>query len=77
MTEKDVVKLYEEGKSIDYIIDKYYKEARKPVKVVNTYSRSIIYIHNDTIKKSNVRGLIYNIIYNYKYKNNKNNRLKV
>lgn len=71
MTEKDVIGLYKEGRSIDYIIDKYYKEACKPIKVTNTCRGVNMYIRDVTIKKGNIRGLIYNIIYNYKYKNNK------
>ena len=69
MESVDIMKLYEQGYSIDYIIKKIYLAKIKENKVINARTKKIILIEN-TIPKKDVSGHVYKIIYkNLKEKN--------
>lgn len=61
---KDVIDLYKQGYSIDYIINKFYRLEKRENKVINLKMRKIIMITNN-VTKENMRTKIYNILYGY------------
>lgn len=62
MTSENILDLYKQGHSIDYIIQQCYRSKTRENKIINFQTRRIICIQND-IKKSDVRGYVYKIIY--------------
>lgn len=64
MTSENVLRLYKQGYSIDYIINQYYLSKKKENKIINLRTRKIILVET-RVKKSDVRGEVYKIIYAY------------
>ena len=62
MTSDNIVDLYKQGYSIDYIVNKYYHSKQNDNKILNLRTKKIILIENHT-KKSDIRGEVYRIIY--------------
>lgn len=60
----DVISLYEEGFSIDYIINKIFKFSNSHNRIYKNSANQII-IFRPYVKKDFIRGQVYNIIYNY------------
>lgn len=66
MTSLDIVKLYEKGYSIDYIVNVYYRDKKKNSNDVVSYlDNRILIIKRDTLKKSDCKHDVEKFIYNY------------
>lgn len=59
-----IIKLYEEGYSLEYIINQLYYERKRENKVINLEMKKIILITNDYTKK-NAKEEVYKIIYEF------------
>lgn len=59
-----IIKLYEEGYSLEYIINQLYYERKRENKVINLEMEKIILITNDYTKK-NAKEEVYKIIYEF------------
>ena len=59
-----IIKLYEEGYSLKYIINQLYYERKKENRVINLKMKKIILITNDYTKK-NAKEEVYKIIYEF------------
>ncbi len=63
MEDNEIIKLYEQGHSINYIINKCYKADLRENKVINLHDKRRIIVINNKILKDNVRGRVYRLIY--------------
>lgn len=63
MEDNEIIKLYEQGHSINYIINKCYKADVRENKVINLHDKRRIIVINNKILKDNVRGRVYRLIY--------------
>lgn len=59
-----IIKLYEEGYSLEYIINQLYYERKRENKVINLEMKKIILITNDYTKR-NAKEEVYKIIYEF------------
>lgn len=64
MNRDRIIKLYEEGYSLEYIINQLYYERKRENKVINLEMKKIILITNDYTKK-NAKEEVYKIIYEF------------
>lgn len=64
MDKNRIIKLYENGYSLEYIIDQLYYEKKRENKVINLEMKKIILITNDYTKK-NAKEEVYKIIYEF------------
>lgn len=64
MDRNRIIKLYEEGYSLEYIINQLYYERKIENKVINLEMKKIILITNDYTKK-NAKEEVYKIIYEF------------
>lgn len=64
MDKNRIIKLYEEGYSLEYIINQLYYERKIENKVINLEMKKIILITNDYTKK-NAKEEVYKIIYEF------------
>lgn len=64
MNRNRIIKLYEEGYSLEYIINQLYYERKRENKVINLEMKKIILITNDYTKK-NAKEEVYKIIYEF------------
>lgn len=64
MDKNRIIKLYEEGYGLEYIINQLYYEKRRENKVINLEMKKIILITNDYTKK-NAKEEVYKIIYEF------------
>lgn len=64
MDKNRIIKLYEEGYSLEYIINQLYYERKRENKVINLEMKKIILITNDYTKK-NAKEEVYKIIYEF------------
>ena len=60
----DVVDLYNQGFSIDYIIKAYYRYKNKDCKRIEKRNDCII-IHNKLITKQEARNYVYEVLYKH------------
>lgn len=63
MEDNEIIKLYDQGHSINYIINKCYKADVRENKVINLHDKRRIIVINNKILKDNVRGRVYRLIY--------------
>ena len=63
MEDNEIIKLYEQGHSINYIINKCYNADLRENKVINLHDKRRIIVINNKILKDNVRGRVYRLIY--------------
>lgn len=64
MDKNSIIKLYENGYSLEYIINQLYYERKKENKIINFEMKKIILITNDYTKK-NAKEEVYKIIYDF------------
>ncbi len=64
MDRNRIIKLYEDGYSLEYIINQLYYERKRENKVINLKMKKIILITNDYTKK-NAKEEVYKIIYEF------------
>lgn len=64
MDKSRIIKLYEDGYSLEYIINQLYYERKRENKIINLEMKKIILITNDYTKK-NAREEVYKIIYEF------------
>jgi len=64
MDKNRIIKLYEDGYSLEYIINQLYYERKRENKVINLEMKKIILITNDYTKK-NAKEEVYKIIYEF------------
>ncbi len=64
MNKNRIIKLYENGYSLEYIINQLYYEKKRENKVINLEMKKIILITNDYTKK-NAKEEVYKIIYEF------------
>lgn len=64
MSDNEIVDLYKEGYSIDYIINQLYYEKKRENKIINLEMKKIILITNDYSKR-NAKEEVYKIIYEF------------
>ncbi len=64
MDRNRIIKLYEEGYSLEYIINQLYYERKRENKVINLEMKKIILVANDYTKK-NAKEEVYKIIYEF------------
>lgn len=64
MDKSRIIKLYEDGYSLEYIINQLYYERKRENKVINLEMKKIILITNDYTKK-NAKEEVYKIIYEF------------
>lgn len=64
MNRDRIIKLYEEGYSLEYIINQLYYERKRENKVINLEMKKIILITNDYTKR-NAKEEVYKIIYEF------------
>lgn len=64
MDKNRIIKLYENGYSLEYIINQLYYERKKENKIINLEMKKIILITNDYTKK-NAKEEVYKIIYEF------------
>lgn len=64
MDRNRIIKLYEEGYSLEYIINQLYYERKRENKIINLEIKKIILITNDYTKK-NAKEEVYKIIYEF------------
>lgn len=64
MDRNRIIKLYEEGYSLEYIINQLYYERKRENKIINLEMKKIILITNDYTKK-NAKEEVYKIIYEF------------
>lgn len=64
MDKNSIIKLYENGYSLEYIINQLYYERKKENKIINFEMKKIILITNDYTKK-NAKEEVYKIIYEF------------
>ena len=65
MNRLDVVEMYRQGYSINYIVNKFFNSEKFYSKIINTTNKRIIII-NSPIKKGDIRAQVYRIIYEEK-----------
>lgn len=63
MEDDEIIDLYVQGHSINYIINKCYKADLRENKVINLHDKRRIIVINNKILKDNVRGRVYRLIY--------------
>lgn len=64
MDKNRIIKLYENGYSLEYIINQLYYEKKRENKVINLEMKKNILITNDYTKK-NAKEEVYKIIYEF------------
>ncbi len=64
MDKNRIIKLYEDGYSLEYIINQLYYERKRKNKIINLEMKKIILITNDYTKK-NAKEEVYKIIYEF------------
>lgn len=64
MDKNRIIKLYEDGYSLEYIINQLYYERKRENKIINLEMKKIILITNDYTKK-NAKEEVYKIIYEF------------
>lgn len=64
MDKNGIIKLYEDGYSLEYIINQLYYERKRKNKIINLEMKKIILITNDYTKK-NAKEEVYKIIYEF------------
>lgn len=64
MDKNGIIKLYEDGYSLEYIINQLYYERKRKNKIINLEMKKIILITNDYTKK-NAKEDVYKIIYEF------------
>lgn len=64
MDKDRIIKLYEEGYSLEYIINQLYYKRKRENKVINLKMKKIILITNDYTKK-NAKEEVYKVIYEF------------
>lgn len=64
MDKNRIIKLYENGYSLEYIINQLYYERKRENKIINLEMKKIILITNDYTKK-NAKEEVYKIIYEF------------
>ena len=64
MDNNKIIDLYENGYSIDYIINKVYYDSKRENKVINLKMRKIILIDNN-FTKTNAKEKVYKVVYDY------------
>ncbi len=64
MNKNRIIKLYEDGYSLEYIINQLYYERKRENKIINLEMKKIILITNDYTKK-NAKEEVYKIIYEF------------
>ena len=64
MDKNSIIKLYENGYSLEYIINQLYYERKKENKIINLEMKKIILITNDYTKK-NAKEEVYKIVYEF------------
>lgn len=64
MDKNRIIKLYENGYSLEYIINQLYYERKKENKIINLKMKKIILITNNYTKK-NAKEEVYKIIYEF------------
>ena len=64
MDKNKIIELYNEGYSLEYIINQLYYEKRRENKIINLEMKKIILITNDYSKK-NAKEEVYKIIYEF------------
>lgn len=64
MDKNRIIKLYEDGYSLEYIINQLYYERKRENKIINLEMKKIILITNDYTKK-NAKEEVYKIIYKF------------
>lgn len=64
MDKNRIIKLYEDGYSLEYIINQLYYERKRENKIINLEMKKIILITNDYTKK-NAKDEVYKIIYEF------------
>lgn len=70
MNRLDVVKLYEQGYSIDYIINAYYRDKKKNSRDICSYlDNKILIIKRDNVKKLDCRHDVETFLYDYLFGN--------
>lgn len=63
MSDDDIIKLFEEGHSINYIINKCYKADLRENKIINLHDNRRIIVINNKLLKESVRGRVYKVLY--------------
>ena len=64
MDNNKIIDLYENGYSIDYIINKVYYDSKIENKVIDLKMRKIILIDNN-FTKTNAKEKVYKVVYDY------------
>lgn len=64
MDKSRIIKLYENGYSLEYIINQLYYERKRKNKIINLEMKKIILITNVYTKK-NAKEEVYKIIYEF------------
>lgn len=64
MDKNKIIELYNEGYSLEYIINQLYYEKRRENKIINLEMKKIILITNDYLKR-NAKEEVYKIIYEF------------
>lgn len=64
MEKSKIIKMYNKGYSIKYIIDMYYKEYKKDRINLISYPNGRKIIITDSVTKEEIKKEVYNIIYN-------------
>lgn len=64
MSDNEIVDLYKEGYSIDYIINRVYYSVKRENKVINLKMKKIILITNN-FTRINAKEKVYKVIYDY------------
>lgn len=64
MDNNKIIDLYENGYSIDYIINKVYYDNKRENKVINLKMRKIILVDNN-FTKTNAKEKVYKVVYDY------------
>lgn len=64
MDKNRIIKLYENGYSLEYIVNQLYYERKRENKIINLEMKKIILITNDYTKK-NAKEEVYKIIYEF------------
>lgn len=71
MDKFDVIRLYQDGYSINHIIDLYYRFKKQNSRDVCSYlDKKILIINIERIKKEDCRKYIEKILYDYLFNNN-------
>ena len=71
MDKFDIIRLYLDGYSINYITDVYYKFKNRDKKVLHNYlDNKILIINSSRVKKVDCKKYIEKIIFDYLFNNN-------